>query len=569
MEDIDRFLSSRGFVPNRPIYLDATPTFSGYICIGDWRLKLELRFREGRFDYPDAYLPEWPFDLNLRSSFGYRHINDDGKVCFVDQSRTWWDSAMATELVAGCLERIERVLVDNLANAPAEEVIAQDFSGYWSAHRSLHVACVVQNKDDLIQIIEQASGRQWLVRKAEDSWLSIDAKQSPNTPWVILRLAKPPVSLNPKSWPPTSIREVIDWIRQSAPDAHNQLVQRLRQSIQPKGKGNRGNDIRLVGVALIWPSANEDDALGCGFTFVIPDVAAKAIEHKRLKQAAKILKADGTKIIRYRLNRADPSYIQTRNRPKEEPSLKNRRVILVGAGTIGGHLGKLLCSHGAGWGANGELHIIDSDDFSIENVGRHLLGTESVGHSKAEAVAARLRLDFPFLKIQEHPCSLNECWNIFTQDCIIVDATGSQTVAIAIPDYLSEHGMKPVVVHSWIHGHGLATVALLNDRNKKGSACYRCLWLLENGKYRSRFPLSRFPEDDPPLFAACHQSFHAYAATTSMIAATQAMTVLYDYLADRVQNSLRFQVLKPDLCQKRPDTTPQPDKNCPLCSRPQ
>jgi hypothetical protein len=196
------------------------------------------------------------------------------------------------------------------------------------------------------------------------------------------------------------------------------------------------------------------------------------------------------------------------------------------------------------------------------------LGTESVGYSKAEAVAARLRLDFPFLKIKEHPCSLNECWNIFTQDSIIVDATGSQTVAIAIPDYLSEHGLKPVVVHSWIHGHGLATVAFLNDRNKKGSACYRCLWILENGKYRPRFPLSRCPEDDTPLFGACHQSFHAYAATTSMIAATQAMTILYDYLADRVQNSLRFQVLKPDLCQKRPDTTPQPDNNCPLCSRP-
>lgn len=567
MEAVERFLNSRGFVATRSIAYTNTPRFTGRIRIGTWRLLLELHFYEGKFDYPDAYLSEWPFDRALRSAFGFRHINDDGKVCYVDQSRTWWDSSMATELVAGCLERIEKVLVDNLAGVPASTVIAQDFAGYWRGAQNLYVTAVAQNKDEFVQIQERHSERQWLVPKGEDSWVKADTVASSNTPWLVLRLPQPPTSLDPGAWPPKHLNQLLEWIHQNSPSSVPQLVERLHRSVLPKGKKTQKSYEKLIGVVLIWPNSDGTDILGCGFSFTISDVPAQAIAHNRLRQAAITLKAERREIIRYSLNRADPTYIQTRNGPDQEPSLKNRRVILVGAGTIGGHLAKLLCAHGAGWGPRGKLHIIDSDIFSVENIGRHTLGARSIGHCKASAVADQLRLDFPHLNIEEHPCSVTQCWDIFTDDCIVIDATGSQTVSVAIPDFLSERGLNPVVLHSWIHGHGLATVAFLNDRQKRGAACFRCLWQLENDNYRPRYPLSRHPEEDAPVFAACHHSYHTYAATTSMIAATQAMTLLYDYLAGQAESTLRFQVLKEDLCQKRPDTTPQTTKNCPLCHR--
>ncbi len=43
----------------------------------------------------------------------------------------------------------------------------------------------------------------------------------------------------------------------------------------------------------------------------------------------------------------------------------------------------------------GALLLIDSDDLAASNVGRHMLGMESVGIPKAVAMARRLEADFP------------------------------------------------------------------------------------------------------------------------------------------------------------------------------
>ena len=127
--------------------------------------------------------------------------------------------------------------------------------------------------------------------------------------------------------------------------------------------------------------------------------------------------------------------------------------------------------------------------------------------------------------------------------------------------------MNPLLIHSWIHGHGSATVALLNDRKERKSACFRCLWRIENNTYLPNYALSKNPDNDVPVFAGCHQSFHPYAATISMLAATQAMTLISDHLEDKAIKTLRFNILRDDLCQKRGDATPEKSKDCPLCSR--
>lgn len=566
MEAVERFLKSRGFVSSRFISGTDTPTFSGRIRIGSWRLQIELRFSEGKFNYPEAYLPEWPFDQALRAAFGYRHINANGKICYVDDSRTWWDSSMAAQLIAGSLQLIQTLLEDNLAGASSKEVIAQDFAGYWGAEQNLYIAGVAQHKAAFTQIQEQYSQRQWLISKDTDLWVKVDSKESSNTQWLVLRLNQPPTSLDHNVWPPQTINQVMSWINSNAASNIEKLIRLLQRSVISKVKAKQRNYTEIAGIILIWPGAQGSDVLGCGFTFRISEITAQAIAHNRLKQAAIMLKADKSKITRYSLNRADPKYIQTRSTPDNAPSLKNKRVILVGAGTIGGHLAKLLCAHGAGWG-KGKFHIIDPDIFSIENIGRHSLGAGSIGQSKARAVVTHLQRDFPYLNIEAYPRSISRCWNLFTDNCIIIDATGSQTVGIAIPDYLSQKGLNPLVLHSWVHGHGAATVALLNDRKIKNSACYRCLWRLEDNSYQPRYPLSREPSQDAPIFAGCHQSFHAYASTVSMIAATQAMTLLHQHIIGEVRNTLTFQVIRKDLCQNRPDATPHMSKSCPICQR--
>lgn len=567
MEAIEKFLNSIGFIAMRPVSLTDTPCFSGSIQVDDWNLQLELRFSQGRFNYPSATLIDWPFDKTLRETFGQRHISDEGNICYVDESQVWWDSSMASSLVAGAIVSINKILRGNLDGLPAGDVIARDFDGYWKGQETLYLSNIVQNGQLFSQVQKMNSLTQWLVPSNASSWIATDDRNSSFRTWIVLRVARPATLLDTESWPPKTISQILGWLHANFPNSPYQLVKNIHRYIIPKGKSEQKNYSVDVGVILMWPSSDGVDIPGCGFSFVVPEIPAQAIAHTRINSATKLLMSSKNEVTRYSLERADPQYIQTRNSRDLGQSLKDKKIILVGAGTIGGHLAKLLCSQGAGWGKRGELNIIDFDIFNIENIGRHLLGAECIGYSKAQVLKNRLNNDFPYLNIKVHQKAVTECWPLFSDDCIVIDATGSQTVSIALADKFSEQKINPVILHSWIHGHGAATVAFLNDRKARNSACYRCLWKLENNAYQPRYPLSFNPELDGPQVVGCHSSYHEYASTISILAAVQAIDLLNDYLMHRVKNTLKFNILKPDLCQKRPDTAPTKSNSCPICHR--
>jgi len=190
---------------------------------------------------------------------------------------------------------------------------------------------------------------------------------------------------------------------------------------------------------------------------------------------------------------------------------------------------------------------------------------ESIGKNKASALSEKLLHNYPFLRIKAHTCRVEKIWDLLKTRSVIIDATGDQTTSISISHYLAKNRILACVLHSWVHGHGAATLALLHDPKLPKSACYRCLWKLKNDKYRPRYELSRSPESDVPVFAACHQSFHPYGINVSVSAATQALNLLCDYLAGTLVQNLRIDVLRKEVCQNRTDTVIEKSLECPVC----
>jgi hypothetical protein len=68
--------------------------------------------------------------------------------------------------------------------------------------------------------------------------------------------------------------------------------------------------------------------------------------------------------------------------PKEHAVFSSLHIAIVGLGTIGGALVNILARTGVG-----RLTLIDPEDLSAENVGRHILGCRSVAKSKAHELA--------------------------------------------------------------------------------------------------------------------------------------------------------------------------------------
>lgn len=154
-------------------------------------------------------------------------------------------------------------------------------------------------------------------------------------------------------------------------------------------------------------------------------------------------------------------------------TLEGKDIALIGCGTIGGHLSKMLVQSGAG--LNGKLTIVDKEIFSVGNIGRHLLGIEHVGKYKATEVKKEIDRFHPQANISALVCNALEIWETLRTYDLIIDATGDWNFQNALNYlFMSEtEGKVGAVIHSWILLNGEAVQSFLNA--KDNYACFRCL----------------------------------------------------------------------------------------------
>jgi hypothetical protein len=101
--------------------------------------------------------------------------------------------------------------------------------------------------------------------------------------------------------------------------------------------------------------------------------------------------ATATRIV---VKRVDSDWIHGRGHDKHHRTLRDKKVLLLGCGSIGGPLAQQLVMAGIGL-----ISIIDPELLSWANVGRHPLGAEHVNKSKAVALAAELQKNYPHAKV--------------------------------------------------------------------------------------------------------------------------------------------------------------------------
>ena len=561
MEKLAGYLEDIGFHSHRPVDLSEHPRFSGILKVESLELRLELRFEKRHFDYPDAYLLDWLFDEKLRDCLGVHGIRSDGKICYIDESQAWWDSGEAIALTVGVFERIRMLITEKMSGKPSMSIVLRDFAGYWQATKAGRLSRstnVAGNGKRYIEVVDAETGCRWL--KPEN--YKVENGEHFFCHWVTLKLDAPANPLH-SDWPPANFQQLEAWLKSLGSKSWQRLMSQLRVALCEDGKKTSPSASSRVGVMLVWPDENGEEVAVCGFTIPCDKVVMGALAGNRTKQAIVYLRRRKIAIERYSLLRADVSYIIKRNLASEDATLTKKKVVVIGAGSIGGYLLDLLCSIGAGYGNRGELHIIDPQSFEAENVGRHFLGYQSIGLTKVKELQAKLKNSYPHLTIKPHVASFDEKLHLIAAADWVIDATGSQTVAIGLSDILASVKKRPVVIHSWIQGHGLATGALI--RRSEEDACYRCLWTVGESGYSPRYPLAKKQSLNEPIVVGCHNSYYPYAASIGMLAASQAVQLIQDHLSNNVRDTLRFNIVDRENCQYRTDARPRPSKHCPFC----
>lgn len=235
--------------------------------------------------------------------------------------------------------------------------------------------------------------------------------------------------------------------------------------------------------------------------------------------------------------RIDAKYLLTRG--GAETGLLDKRVLLIGCGSVGGFLAESLCQCGIG-----TLDILDKDRISIENVHRHVLGFNdaTTGGFKADLLKKRLDERFPYVEIDSlsfedrtAEALLKDVERMSDYD-LIVSATGNPTVDLAINDAICNGSDYPAFVACFNEPYGIGGHAI---GVLKEGGCLRCLYSDPISGELSSFQGS-FVEAGQSFsksLSGCAGTYVEYSVLDSQQTATMASRLIIDILNGKCMQS--------------------------------
>lgn len=103
--------------------------------------------------------------------------------------------------------------------------------------------------------------------------------------------------------------------------------------------------------------------------------------------------------------------------------LQQRRIAIIGLGSIGGRVADALAAYGLG-----TLDLVDPDRFLWHNQVRHVLGFESVGRGKVMAMRSMLQKRWPESRVNAHP------WNAVSDAHLLRGLLGEVDLVVCAAD---------------------------------------------------------------------------------------------------------------------------------------
>lgn len=154
-------------------------------------------------------------------------------------------------------------------------------------------------------------------------------------------------------------------------------------------------------------------------------------------------------------------------------ALLQKRVLVVGCGSLGSRVTLELGKSGIGI-----MTLVDPDTFSPDNTFRHVLGRESWGVRKTEAMARHIRSNLVQLQVKSISKSIVEALADhsvrFTDYDLVMFATGNPTLELRMNHALGELDSPPPALFTWLEPLGIGGHALLVQPTSTG--CLRCLY---------------------------------------------------------------------------------------------
>lgn len=467
------------------------------------------------------------------------HINDAGYLCYIAEGTIVLDVCDPVGQMLACIRRAEEVLSQIINNGMADDLEAEFFA-YWndggfcfsdidSPGTSKPVAFAVQDGDIWLACLSDDEKR----TSAKMKLAGFAAKFHPISVVEIKTEVKP----TPRTdyWPPKTVQDILAWQAQLDSRARKKIADKLFDACRAK-------PFKVL-VVISSPLMR--------YAFLV-HTPAKA-DGKKAKIPLSNASLNQMAVSVLHVYPIDNSYIVRRNIP-ELITLMDKKIALVGCGTIGGYLSDLLLRMGAGSG-KGSLTLIDSDSLQPQNIGRHRLGAKYLLKKKADALQTEAIINFPGMRVTSYVGKAQDC--DFRNYDLVINATGEQAFGHWLQASLPS-GVSLLTV--WIEGPGVAVRSLLSKAD--GKACFRCLKNYENDD-----ELRSVTEGLPQVFAGqgCEGAYVPFPAFVSSHAANLAAEMVLDWVNGSDKARLQTRVTQSGFTLATPDCSPAAHKDCPIC----
>ncbi|MBP8322332.1 ThiF family adenylyltransferase [Pseudomonas aeruginosa] len=211
------------------------------------------------------------------------------------------------------------------------------------------------------------------------------------------------------------------------------------------------------------------------------------------------------------VSRIDPSWTYGRDQYSEIAHRQQSHVLVFGLGALGSPIIDQLAKAGVG-----NITIVDPDTLSPANIGRHVLGLDSVGVSKAKALAYRIGQAHPSCNIS---CAAIEAGDWFQRNSLndvnlVLDLTGEPEVRQLI-DHQRQNKYCAFLV-GWMEPYVAAAHACLIPRGVS--------WYHNGEDPLTKLEAVTWPPEVLRREPGCSSSFQSYTAA----AATYAVGIIIE-----------------------------------------
>ena len=329
-----------------------------------------------------------------------------------------------------------------------------------------------------------------------------------------------------------SFRIFSNWLKAVSPSAYNQLEKSILSYMVSVVKANKKPIEYLTGCLII-----DTETLAFRIDLSVFQTFIDSDKSKRFNSKNKRRLLDESRLFLLESANYTPHHIFERSiKNLEQPSLIDKNVLVIGGGAIGGYILLSLARLGAGAGG-GKLTIIDNDNLSIENLGRHVLGQNYIGKNKATALKEEVNNQLPNMTVTAYPHSILNRMDIMQGMDLIIDATADSYVSQCINE--AYHNLDKItvpIISAWIRNNGECVQSLFHEK-EVASACRSCV--SKNG-YHMRKEYDALFEDRSTITAlqAC-RDYTPYAVSSSMSTASLVTDMVLDWLKGEVSPRYR------------------------------